>query len=199
MHKKLQGVEMKVTRWLTLVHSKSILTLRNRSSGCENILKSSLRLHARATSPMSYLTSTTSVFTSGVIHLFPIPLVSYTSQEKELSATYSCKEHARNWITKIKAQCDLGLKELIDALEDPTSAQESVALTHVPVCFLREIQEDGSELLLGHMGIFRCPHITLLDNPKYDSEINSSLPTGHTDIVWTIGGTAGCYQTTTRC
>ncbi|KAF5352386.1 hypothetical protein D9756_005806 [Leucocoprinus leucothites] len=95
-------------------------------------------------------------------------------------------EHARNWITRIKNECDLGLKDLNDALKDATTTKPLV-LSHLPVRFLRELQEDGTDVYLGDIGLTRCPQVEVLDNPELDSEANSSLPAGHPSIVWTFG------------
>ncbi|XP_006462275.1 hypothetical protein AGABI2DRAFT_71320 [Agaricus bisporus var. bisporus H97] len=87
-------------------------------------------------------------------------------------------ELAQNWINRIKPNCDHGVKELID--------KERI-LTQCPVRFLREIQEDGSELFVGDIGFLRCSEVTLLEDPKHDNETNMKLPIGDPDIVWTIG------------
>lgn len=64
-----------------------------------------------------------------------------------------------------------------------------------PVRFLREIREDGSELLIGDVGILRCNHGEAMgpsgldwDNKsKYEAE-NNELSVGDPRIVWNIGG-----------
>jgi hypothetical protein len=89
-------------------------------------------------------------------------------------------EHAKNWLTRIKSQCDQALKELTD---------KSPILTQSPVRFLREIQEDGSELFVGDLGFIRCSDIQS-ENPKHDNETNLNLPPGDPDIVWTLGGSS---------
>lgn len=81
-------------------------------------------------------------------------------------------------------QCNLGLRELSEALRHNTPA----VLTHSPVRFLRELQEDGSDIFLGDIGVFRCPHMEVLEVPKHDNATNQNLPPGNHDIVWTIGG-----------
>lgn len=53
--------------------------------------------------------------------------------------------------------------------------------------FLREVQEDGSDIFLGVVRIDRCDHVeTLMENPKHTNEENLALPAGHPEIVWTI-------------
>ncbi|KXN84571.1 hypothetical protein AN958_12319 [Leucoagaricus sp. SymC.cos] len=97
-------------------------------------------------------------------------------------------EHAKNWITKIKNNCDSGLKELTESLRAKNDGGDgSITLTHSPVRFLREIQEDGTEIFLGDIGITRCPDTTLLGSPKHDTATNSALPVLHPDVVWTLG------------
>ncbi|KAF9446119.1 acyl-CoA N-acyltransferase [Macrolepiota fuliginosa MF-IS2] len=91
-------------------------------------------------------------------------------------------EHAQNWLNRITPECELGLKELREALEN----NEPIALTHSPVRCLRELQEDGSDIFLGDIGLIRCPDIPL-ENSKHDNATNRALPVGHPEIIWTIG------------
>ncbi len=94
-------------------------------------------------------------------------------------------EHAQTWFNKIKSQCDLGLRELTEALSNGTP----VVLAHSPVRVLREVQEDGTDIFLGDIGLFRCSDMRDFEKPKHDSATNRDLPPGHPDIVWCIGGT----------
>lgn len=76
------------------------------------------------------------------------------------------------------------MRELTEALK----TKEPIKLTHFPVRFIREVQEDGSEVFLGDIGIDRCADMeSLLGEPKHSNEENLALPAGHPEIIWTIG------------
>lgn len=95
------------------------------------------------------------------------------------------EEHARQFIDLIKSNCDQGIQELLEA---ETEENAPLILSHFPVRYLREVQEDGSDIFLGDIGIDRCADVEgLIENPKVDNAANLSLPSGHPDIVWTIG------------
>jgi hypothetical protein len=50
------------------------------------------------------------------------------------------------------------------------------------------VQEDGSDIFLGDIGLDRCAEVEeLMENPKVDNATNLSLPPGHPDVVWTLG------------
>ncbi|KAJ3575239.1 hypothetical protein NP233_g1228 [Leucocoprinus birnbaumii] len=95
-------------------------------------------------------------------------------------------EHAKERFSRKLSDCELGLQELHDALSDPMSTRP-IILSCLPVRALREIQEDGTEQYIGDIGCKRCPEVELLGNPKLSSEVNSSLPAGHPNIVWSFG------------
>jgi len=93
-------------------------------------------------------------------------------------------EHAEQFISRVKPNCDHGTKELMGAV----GTAEPIKLTHFPVRFIREVQEDGSDVLLGDIGIDRCADVEdLLEKSRHSNEVNLALPAGHPEIVWTIG------------
>lgn len=126
----------------------------------------------------------TNAFIYGLkVRLIPTRLVGVIFRDDVLMAEHEPSEHAQNWMNRIKPNCEQGLRELADALEN----NRPIILTHSPVRFLREVQEDGSDMFLGDVGLFRCPDIQL-ENPKHDLATNRALPAGHPDIIWSIGG-----------
>ncbi len=71
----------------------------------------------------------------------------------------------------MKSKADSILEELESARDKP----ESIVTDGCPVRFLREIKEDGTELFIGDIGIYRCKHGELmgpngLDWDKYEEE-----------------------------
>ena len=64
-----------------------------------------------------------------------------------------------------------------------------------PVRAIREVQEDGTDVYIGDIGISRCNHGELMnlkgvdwENASERKKINDSLELGDPRILWTIGG-----------
>ena len=65
-----------------------------------------------------------------------------------------------------------------------------------PVRSIREVQEDGTDIYIGDIGILRCGHGELMDlvngvdweNASERQKFNYSLELGDPRILWTIGG-----------
>ncbi|KAF8641199.1 hypothetical protein AX17_000834 [Amanita inopinata Kibby_2008] len=99
-------------------------------------------------------------------------------------------EHAETWLTQIKAKADAILNEL-DAARDDKHLR---VVDGCPVRYLREIREDGTELLLGDIGIFKCNQGEIMgpngldwdSKSKYEEE-NNRRPAGDPETVWSIG------------
>ena len=65
-----------------------------------------------------------------------------------------------------------------------------------PVRAIREVQEDGTDLYIGDIGISRCGYGELIslngvdwENASERKRINDSLELGDPRILWAIGGT----------
>ena len=65
-----------------------------------------------------------------------------------------------------------------------------------PVRAIREVQEDGSDIYIGDIGISRCKYGELIvlhgmewENGPESKEVNDSLEVGDPRILWAIGGT----------
>ena len=70
------------------------------------------------------------------------------------------------------------------------------AVGEFPVRALREIQEDGSDIFIGDIGISRCGYGELMDlngvdweNASERKKFNDSLELGDPHILWSIVGT----------
>ena len=67
-----------------------------------------------------------------------------------------------------------------------------------PVRAIREVQEDGTDIYIGDIGISRCSHGELMDlngpgvdweNASERKKVNDSFELGDPRILWAIGGT----------
>ncbi|KAF8628250.1 hypothetical protein AX15_004025 [Amanita polypyramis BW_CC] len=99
-------------------------------------------------------------------------------------------EHAEKWVASVKSKADLILGALGSALDD----SQLILADGCPVRFLREIKDDGAELFIGDVGMFRCtygelmgPHGLDWDTKTEYEEKNNGLPAGDPGIVWSIG------------
>lgn len=104
------------------------------------------------------------------------------------------EEHAVFWLDKIKSESDALLRELEEASREGSQPLKVVA--GCPVRILRETQADGTDIFLGDIGIDRCGYPDVVDDDEQArlADENASLPVGHEDIVWCIGG-----NTSTSC
>ncbi|KAG6851338.1 hypothetical protein H0H93_005736 [Arthromyces matolae] len=101
-------------------------------------------------------------------------------------------EHAEAWYQRIKESSDKSLSEL-QAAKD---ISELIFVGSSPIRTIREVKEDGSELYLGDIGIFRVTDGKFLVPPSEDvneetkakyKEFNDARPVGDPAIAWTIG------------
>ncbi|KAG6873828.1 hypothetical protein C0995_010440 [Termitomyces sp. Mi166 len=101
-------------------------------------------------------------------------------------------DHAEEWYQKTKTLSN-GALEKLDAARD---APDPILLNDCPIRNIRELKEDGSDVLLGDIGIFRVadgkflvPHgedINEETKARYKAA-NDTLPLGDPDIAWTVG------------
>ena len=100
-------------------------------------------------------------------------------------------DHAEKWVGSVKDKADSILGALESARDDP----QLLFVDGCPVRFLREVKDDGTEVFIGDIGMFRCPYGELMGpsgvdwegKAKYEEE-NNKLPAGDPGIVWSIGG-----------
>lgn len=89
--------------------------------------------------------------------------------------------HAEEWLRMTRNKSDKILKALREG---------ETVVDGFPVQYIREMQSDGSELLLGDVSVARQGWLTVSDEgvrAKMTKE-NSERPVGDPGIVWTIGG-----------
>lgn len=82
-------------------------------------------------------------------------------------------------------------------LEELKAARDSKMLQMVdscPLSAIREVKEDGTEALIGHINLFRCPWLEWagstnanLDRAKDWAEYNETRLAGDPEIVWSVG------------
>lgn len=91
--------------------------------------------------------------------------------------------HATDWLSKIMSSSEDALKQLAADLQ-PRWMEEC------PVRVLREVRPDGTDNMLGDIGVDRCgfPDVQDADEKKRLSEENLTRPAGDPEIVWCIGG-----------
>jgi len=97
------------------------------------------------------------------------------------------------WLSGIKQGSDKILAEL-DAAKD---GSEKITVDRCPVRYIRQVKEDGTDILLGDVEIGRSNRGELFgqnragqlnhDGKEAFDERNLSLPAGHPDIVWMPG------------
>ncbi|KAL5528335.1 hypothetical protein ACEPAF_7471 [Sanghuangporus sanghuang] len=59
-----------------------------------------------------------------------------------------------------------------------------------PVFILREVQKDGSDTFIGHIGVYRCGRFEFLRDEEQEDEFasqNEEFPVGSPKIIWEIG------------
>ena len=107
------------------------------------------------------------------------------------------KQHAIDWVTRVKKWSDDLLEELRSFSEDhPDSPPKIVG--GCPVRVLREVQEDGTDLFLGDLGVDRSGfpyHPNETERERLEEE-NDARQVGDKNIVWCIGG---MLSTTMAC
>ncbi|KDR85588.1 hypothetical protein GALMADRAFT_218684 [Galerina marginata CBS 339.88] len=95
---------------------------------------------------------------------------------------YSLKD-AEDWLRERKPQSDAILQELKDA-------QGSDVLKIVdgaPVCFIREVQEDDTEIFLGCLDVCQCFDAKLIGTDICAGNLGAKLDVGDPKIIWSIG------------
>lgn len=96
--------------------------------------------------------------------------------------------HADAWLPGTKASTDAVIQELEKASQDNPSGLLRV-VGECPVRTLREIQEDGTDIFIGDIGIHRCA-FDEEKNPEVQrqlSEENARREVGDPEIVWCVG------------
>jgi len=83
------------------------------------------------------------------------------------------------------------LQQLEDAKDNPTL----ITVGYCPVRSLREVQNDGTDIYIGDLGVMRCMHGELMGQGTVDwankealEESNNSIAVGDPSIIWSMGG-----------
>ncbi|KAJ7594000.1 hypothetical protein C8J56DRAFT_777684 [Mycena floridula] len=100
------------------------------------------------------------------------------------------QEHADWWLNKIVTEYDNIMRVLSDAKDE----EALKVVDECPVRTIREVLEDGTDLLIGDVGVIRCPWMELAGpkgvnwdlKEKLAAENNARL-TGDPEILWTVG------------
>lgn len=100
-------------------------------------------------------------------------------------------EHADSWLEYVKKDTDAAFEELERAqIEHPD--EPPVAVNSCPVRIIREVHEDGTDVLLGDVMFVRerWPDVLDKDAKEALSKPNAEKPAGDPEIIWCIGGTS---------
>ena len=109
--------------------------------------------------------------------------------------TKSFVEHAEFWLKMIKSFSDGVLRELEEGRDKP----EPKTVGDCPVRYIREVQEDGTDIFIGDASFVRSISGELMgtegpekidwENKQKREEENNKLPVGDPNILWSFGGT----------
>ncbi|KAF8167484.1 hypothetical protein B0H34DRAFT_682019 [Crassisporium funariophilum] len=85
-------------------------------------------------------------------------------------------------------------EEVFQQLEEARNDPVPKVVGNCPFSTIREVQEDGTDVFIGNMGIDRCPLGELMDlngvdweNKAKREQDNEALAVGDRRIIWTIG------------
>ncbi|KAF8973492.1 acyl-CoA N-acyltransferase [Flammula alnicola] len=102
---------------------------------------------------------------------------------------YALKD-AEEWIQLQKPQVDGYLQDLRDAQGSETLKTANGA----PICSIREVKEDGTDMFIGTISLCRCDSGELMntdsvdfDHAEQNTTENNKLEVGDPNIVWSIG------------
>jgi hypothetical protein len=89
--------------------------------------------------------------------------------------------NAEQWIVKVKAETDAVIEDL--------KANPSGPFGGCPVRHIREVQEDGTEIFIGDVGLVRSywPELLDVDERKALAEKNKARAPGDPEIAWHVG------------
>lgn len=98
------------------------------------------------------------------------------------------ESHAVGWLTAIVKECADALRELRDA----EAAQPPKLVRSCPVRYIREVQEDGTDVLLGDIE-FRSactfPDVQDQDERAKRAQANAARDFGDPERAWCVGST----------
>ena len=120
-------------------------------------------------------------------------------QRKLICCTDDCAEvDAQNWLNHVKPPADAVLKQLEEAKDqlDPL-----IVVGHCPVSIIRKVNEDGSDLMIGAVDIFRDgggevvvsatnpeEYVECVKSKAENVQLNMNRAPGDPEIIWSFGG-----------
>ena len=95
-------------------------------------------------------------------------------------------QDAESWLEASKQQTDEVLREL----DETHAGDPGTFVERCPVRTIRECQADGTQVLIGSIGVGRCSFSYLEDEEmgKHLAVQNRSREVGDPDIIWEVGG-----------
>ena len=100
-------------------------------------------------------------------------------------------EAANNFLSRIVPAATKFFEDMEEFKDDSTLK----VVGEFPVRAIREVQDDGTDIYIGDIGISRCGYGELMDlngvdweNASERKKINDSLDLGDPNILWSIGG-----------
>ncbi len=104
-----------------------------------------------------------------------------------IPTTYNL-EGAEEWLTRSTRNSN----EISKELREESQEGPLKIVGGCPVTTIREVQEDGTQVLLGSIGVFRCMFRYLEEaEAKHLTEENERREVGDPGIEWEIGGKLG--------
>ena len=128
----------------------------------------------------------------------PYPMGTFSVLSRTPLISFGLVEAAHKFLSRI-VPAATKFFENMEAFKDDATPR---IVGDFPVRAIREVQEDGTDVYIGDIGISRCSYGELMDlngvpvdweNASERKEFNDSLELGDPRILWAIGGT---YQET---
>ncbi|KAJ3978110.1 acyl-CoA N-acyltransferase [Lentinula raphanica] len=103
-------------------------------------------------------------------------------------------EHSKGWIT----MCVEDIEETLQELKDAEGDDNLKLVGGCPVRYIREVKEDGTDLLIGDIDLRRCETMELAPGVNNESELweespkllgvaNMQRENGDPEILWSLG------------
>ena len=98
------------------------------------------------------------------------------------------ESHAKEWVASITKMADDAMREFREAVGQGSRDQRKLVGT-CPVRYIREVNEDGSDILLGDVFVHRCEYPGVLDDAERErlAKENELRELGDPDLAWCIG------------
>lgn len=100
--------------------------------------------------------------------------------------------HAVEWVNTITKQAEDDLREFREAAAAPRSSGGARKFVgSCPVRYIREVKEDGTDVMIGDVWIHRCGYPDVVDATEKArlTKENEAREVGDADLMWCIGST----------